>query len=101
MRMIQHAKAKMLDLEWIERNLSDILTITKDIRRFHEDIAKAQKQYEATKQQLQSQLKACQKDCPHFLTTYYPDASGNNDSWTECDICGAEVRRTEIGGYDG
>ena len=31
-----------------------------------------------------------QADCPHWLTKYYPDASGNNDSWTECEMCGME-----------
>lgn len=26
--------------------------------------------------------------CPHHEATYYPDASGNNDSETICDVCG-------------
>ena len=30
-------------------------------------------------------------DCLHLATTYYPDASGNNDSETYCDLCGKEV----------
>lgn len=29
-----------------------------------------------------------EKECPHHETTFYPDASGNNDSETLCDICG-------------
>jgi hypothetical protein len=32
-----------------------------------------------------------QLECPHYLTTYYPDPSGNNDSSTQCDICGKEL----------
>jgi len=30
--------------------------------------------------------------CPHPLTKYYPDASGNNDSTTECLICGKTAK---------
>lgn len=29
-----------------------------------------------------------QKRCAHVITKRHPDASGNNDSWTECEICG-------------
>jgi hypothetical protein len=31
------------------------------------------------------------KRCSHHETTYYPDASGNNDSETLCDICGKSL----------
>ncbi len=34
-----------------------------------------------------------QAKCNHYSTTYYPDASGNNDSYTECDVCGKELRK--------
>ena len=33
-------------------------------------------------------IKEAQEDCPHLLTTHYPDASGGNDSFTKCDTCG-------------
>lgn len=33
-------------------------------------------------------LKAVQERCPHVNTNYTPDASGNNDSFTNCDDCG-------------
>lgn len=29
--------------------------------------------------------------CTHIETTFYPDASGNNDSYTSCDLCGKEL----------
>ncbi len=29
-----------------------------------------------------------QKSCDHFETSFYPDASGNNDSYRQCDLCG-------------
>lgn len=36
-------------------------------------------------------VRALQSACSHLRTTYHPDASGNNDSWTECLECGAPV----------
>lgn len=33
-------------------------------------------------------LKAACTHAPEF-TKYHPDPSGNNDSWTECLVCGA------------
>jgi hypothetical protein len=33
-----------------------------------------------------------QKKCKHELTIYHADASGNNDSWTSCEICEKEVK---------
>ena len=32
-----------------------------------------------------------QKACLHKATTYYPDASGGNDSETVCDVCGKRL----------
>ena len=37
---------------------------------------------------LLTELREAQKICLHEHSTYFPDASGNNDSWTECDECG-------------
>lgn len=40
---------------------------------------------------IQCNLCQIQESCTHPCTTYHPDASGNNDSMTECDICGVEL----------
>lgn len=40
---------------------------------------------------IRSRISELRKSCGHEDTTYYPDASGNNDSYTECNICGSEV----------
>lgn len=32
-----------------------------------------------------------QKACSHLATTHHSDPSGNNDSYDQCDICGAYV----------
>jgi hypothetical protein len=36
-------------------------------------------------------IKALQCQCSHPNVTYYPDASGNNDSYHACDDCDKEV----------
>lgn len=36
-------------------------------------------------------MKELQERCPHKETRYFPDASGNNDSWIECVDCNKEL----------
>ena len=36
----------------------------------------------------EEEMRALQKTCNHPLTVFHPDASGNNDSETECKVCG-------------
>lgn len=47
---------------------------------------------EVAKKNFTAEEVAIQKSCAHRFTKYYADPSGNNDSHTECLICGAEVR---------
>lgn len=46
---------------------------------------KCKQDVKAVKEEIASR----QKNCSHVMQ-YYPDASGNNGSWTECLICGME-----------
>lgn len=67
--------------------LSDIV---KAIARQHErmrilDIVCKQEQ-----QQIKEEIKRLQEKCPHPKWQHHPDASGNNDSWNECEVCGYE-----------
>ena len=48
-------------------------------------------EYKEKLAQLNKDIVETQKLCPHLETTYYPDASGNNDSETTCDWCGKEI----------
>lgn len=54
-------------------------------------LEKLDAEYKAKKDALRQTLREAQAKCDHHKTTYHPDPSGNNDSYTECDICGAEV----------
>ncbi|HNV97497.1 MAG TPA: hypothetical protein PKL13_04330 [bacterium] len=49
------------------------------------------KEYQSKKQALLNTLKEAQNNCSHPSTTSFPDPSGNQDSSTECDICGKEL----------
>ena len=48
-------------------------------------------EYKAKRDHLREVLRGYQAKCDHPKTTYHPDPSGNNDSYTECDVCGMEL----------
>ncbi len=91
------------------QSLSEYIAVryeqTRRIRHLLDDCDHEEKRleesYRKDRAELQRKRAEFRKGCPHPSTTYYPDASGNNDSHTECDICGAEVTRHGVGGYDG
>ena len=56
-----------------------------------QNLQKTTNEYEWCKEKLSVELEEIQSKCLHESTTYYPDASGNNDSSTICDICGKEL----------
>ncbi len=62
---------------------------TPEFQTFYEEEVK--KEIARHRDWLESQ--ALQKVCDHpsDAVRYCPDASGNNDSWYECAICGKEV----------
>ncbi len=51
----------------------------------------AKKIFEEKLLEIDKKIRELQKVCPHESTHYCPDASGNNDSHTYCDICDKEV----------
>ena len=52
---------------------------------------KKEKEFNLYKQQYKKNIIEIQSKCKHQLTKYVPDASGNNDSYTYCEICGKEL----------
>lgn len=55
------------------------------------NLAALEKYYVESKKELEKALSKARKGCEHSVTKYYPDASGNNDSWYECLCCGANL----------
>lgn len=52
---------------------------------------RATDQYEKTMKIVKQRIAEIEKGCPHYSTSYEGDPSGNNDSQTTCDTCGAEL----------
>lgn len=69
-------------------------SIRRALRREDAKLKEACKVYEAAEEQWMTKVSDIRRaDCPHTITTYYPDASGNSDSSTECDVCGITMRK--------
>ena len=79
----QEAADAVYQVEQIRTKLSRIRT---------QIIAEENRHTEAIKE-LERRRAEVRRNCPHAVTTYIPDASGNNDSWYQCSICGLESRR--------
>ena len=69
------------DVQRVERKR---YSLEKELLRIKEELKQRQNN-------VQRELRQLQSDCKHECTTFHPDASGNNDSFTNCDICGDEV----------
>jgi len=48
---------------------------------------KEKERHRLAMKELDQELRKVQEECRHLSTTYYPDASGNNDSHVECNHC--------------
>jgi hypothetical protein len=51
-------------------------------------LEKAEKRHDKVCDKLEARRKLFQATCPHKNVEYVPDASGNNDSYHECNDCG-------------
>ncbi len=59
--------------------------------KYVEAVEALDNEYKAKHAALKATLRIAQQQCKHEKTTYHPDPSGNNDSYTECDVCGMEL----------
>ena len=67
--------------------------IRKDRKELYKKLSEASNAYELAKNEIDKDMKKLQERCPHINTKYTPDASGNNDSSTDCEDCGAYLGR--------
>lgn len=105
--MIQHAKPMPYDQiklitsfkkgtnpEVIAESVAHANSIQRALRREYTKLKESRKIYEVAEEQWRIKVSAIRHhNCQHTITTYYPDASGNNDSFTKCDICGITMRK--------
>jgi hypothetical protein len=70
--------------------------VYKKIRHLEQEKRNLLTQYEAGIKAINEELKNAQKDCKHWDQSFFPDASGNNDSEYQCDICHRTSRRRMV-----
>ncbi|KKK98382.1 hypothetical protein LCGC14_2643290 [marine sediment metagenome] len=81
----------MNDKELVHKMQTYVKEIRNELAVIEKARARIERQYETTLKMLDEDLAALRTKCPHLETTYHPDASGNNDSWNECNLCGKEL----------
>lgn len=89
--VVPSANDRKVQSQYIADKLNECEQIIKDLRRIDDKERKLLEEYNAKLKALGGEKKMIQDKCPHYVTTYYPDPSGNNDSETTCDICGKEI----------
>lgn len=67
--------------------------IRKEIKTLKANRAQATADYKNDMEVYETKFKEIQARCPHINTKYTPDASGNNDSSTDCEDCGKYLGR--------
>lgn len=82
---------RKLQAQYIADRLNECERIVKDLWRIENKRNELIVEYNDAFKALGVEVKEVREKCPHYVTTYYPDPSGNNDSETTCDICGKEM----------
>lgn len=75
--------------EWLPAQVSAIEAIKTEVAEIRKQRAELADRHKKEQLVLANSYAAVKRKCQHQLTQYHPDASGNNDSWYECLICGA------------
>ena len=81
----------MNDKEFVTKMKSYVKDIRNELVVIKIARVRAHTQHENTLKMLDEDLDSVRARCPHLETIYHPDASGNNDSWDECNLCGMDV----------
>ena len=69
----------------------NVLGLRKKLQVLSNRRAIAARELQEALAEINQEVRELRQSCPHWVTTFYPDASGNNDSSTECNTCGAEL----------
>lgn len=93
--VIQQVFSKLKPEEDHSKVLAEVLSLITEIQQKKWSIQKrsqeADDRHDKELADLRKEEIKNQQRCSHYLTKYYPDASGGNDSSTECLICGKEL----------
>lgn len=64
------------------------IALIEDWNNVDDKLKELKEEYEKQRRILLDIRKGIEGNCEHIATTYHRDASGNNDNWTSCDVCG-------------
>lgn len=73
--------------DYIPERFDEIKSLRTKLRRIEVKIREESDQHKQALENFLKEKVVVQSECSHILTTFYPDASGNNDYSTVCDIC--------------
>lgn len=71
--------------------LDDLRKVKDKIAMLKERVFQERLRHQRELDALNLQIASAQLECHHERTKQHPDPSGNNDSFTECLICGKEM----------
>lgn len=86
--LINSIMAKANDADSIYTELKKVESIRASIKSLSSEIEVEHKRHQEKKREIESELKKVRELCQHWTQTYHTDPSGNNDSYSECNICG-------------
>jgi len=75
-------------VEKIEKLSDKLKNIFGEIIKIELDCIEEERRHKNKLAELNAAKVNIQVTCPHSIIQHYPDASGNNDSSDECQICG-------------
>lgn len=70
----------------------EVASVIQAIDHTYQKIKVAEEKWIAKKKKWSITIARVQATCTHPVYTYFPDASGGNDSYERCEICGKEDR---------
>ena len=82
---------KTTDPKIIRDELIAIAETQEKIEKINREMDKLQFNTDQKMKQLKEELINVRTTCSHPDQTYYPDPSGNSDSFYECNICGKQL----------
>ena len=90
-KLVSHILRNNADPGYVTKKLQSYEKLAQRRRELQRCREKARADYDAALNGVGASEAALRKECDHPDTHYHADPSGNRDSWSECNICGASV----------
>lgn len=87
---VYDANGNQLNLRKIMDDVDTSISVRDDRKELLKDLQECQTRHAKELDEINSKLDRLQILCPHFNVEYFPDTSGNNDSYYYCNDCKAE-----------